>query len=102
MVVELADEHSRSKMKLAHLLVNVCILILVGMLVFLSYQTNIIESQKADEVNLALERCLLLNPSFTEAVIVDETEICIGTFKGTTYGIPLDLLIEEMKPSESQ
>ncbi|HJS83430.1 MAG TPA: hypothetical protein VJ742_11420 [Nitrososphaera sp.] len=84
----------RILMKHAILFVNIVIAVLVGWLVFLSFTSKVQEDRKAAEQNYALERCNLVNASFTDAVIIDETPFCIGMVDGTTYAIPLGLVLE--------
>jgi hypothetical protein len=85
------------KLRLNLLIVtNLLIAAVAGYLLFLSWASNIQESHRRNADELALERCPLLNPSFTDAFVLDETEFCSGTFDGTSFAVPLDLVIQEM------
>lgn len=68
---------------------------IVAMLAFLAWQDNIKDANKHSDLELAKERCLILDPHFTDAVILDGTTVCIGN--DAEVGIPIELIIQALE-----
>lgn len=75
---------------------NTAILVIVSLFLALSWQANIMEATRRGDVELAKERCRVLDGRLSDADILDGTVFCKWMYEGQTYSAPLELLIQEM------